>query len=203
MFKPSWPKLTVVLRLESGVQSSQLLIGVDMKRAYVLAAVALVVVAGFVGQRLLSNDDEPAPPASRPTLDAQATFQAEQYAAAIEKLRKDTEAIANPHQLVVTIRDELPMGVWDSNCRLDPGFPAPALAVSEGLHRPITGAKLPSKAKPLDGGGCVATVKVAVPDVDVYSVGIVFEGNGISDGTEPQPPLIKHQGKSQKVTIVE
>lgn len=175
-----------------------------MKRAIILGAVILAVVAGFVGQQVFGKDDEPTSPSSSLSsrMDAQAKAQAEQLAAALEEQKELAHTTANPHELVVTIRDELPLAVWDSTCHLlSPG--APALAVSEGLHRPISETALPSDARPLEGGGCEATVKVAVPDFDVYSVGVVFEGNGISDGTEPQPPLIKREGKSQKITIVE
>lgn len=194
--------LAVVLRLERGVQSSQLLIGVHMKRAYVLAAVALVVVAGFVGQRLLSNDYEPAAMTSSGSVDDQAKFQAEQYAAAIEDLKERTEAASKPHHLVVTIRDEPPLEVWDTSCHLDQGPVAPTLGVfNEDYNLMTERVALPSNAEHLPSGGCEATVDVRVADIAAYQVSLIFEGRGISDGK--QPPAVKREGKSQQVTVVE
>lgn len=176
-----------------------------MKRVLVLAAVALVVVAAFVGQRLL-NDDEPAPKTSSSSTDdrgmAQAKAQAEQLAAAMKDLEKRAEAASKPHELVVTIRDELPLEVWDSNCRLDRSSAAPTLGVLNDDYKPITDTvALPTDAKQLPDGGCEATIAVNVREYPAYHVGVVIEGRGISDGKEP--PAIKREGKSQKVTIVE
>ncbi len=177
-----------------------------MKRNVVLAALALVVVGAFVAQRVLSSDDEPAPQTSSSNVVdegmAQAKAQAEQLEAALEDLRKDTRAAANPHELIVTIRDDPPLEVWDSNCHLDSGPAAPTLGVLNDDYNPITDTvALPTQAKQVANGGCEATIAVSVPEFPAYHVGVVIEGRGISDGKEPPP--IKLHGKSQKVTVVE
>lgn len=178
-----------------------------MRRTIVLGAVVLAVAAAFIGQRLMSDQESPEPAdMSRPysaELDERGKAQAEQMELALEETKRLILKTANPHELVVTIRDELPLDVWDSSCHLDASPVAPVLGVFEGRHVPILEAKLPADATPMSGGGCEAAMTVRVRDVAVYTVGVVFEGNGIADGTEPKAPLIKHRGTSQKVTIVE
>ncbi len=177
-----------------------------MKGTYAVAALALaalVAVGVTIAQRSLDDDTTAKPEKtalfSTQSADERGQLEAEQMRIALEEMQEETEA--RRHKLVLTIRDEAPLGIWKVNgqmCILAYGPSTTTISVSQPTDDASTFQVrqefVPSEARLLKSGACETTVNVLVRDAPSYDL-------SLSDGTSKTTHVV-HEGESQKVTIV-
>ena len=175
-----------------------------MKRVYVAAAIALLVVVAIVGPSFLREDKAAGPPAARSYTPLTDWIQSEgltkkvQMLSAMQELRDQTAALADEHTLELTIRDELPLEIWevvDGACTTL-GEPA-SIEVSSGDGTRLSeGTTVPSGAELTESGGCEAYMSVTVAIAAEYDVAVKLSGRD-----NPKQTRVEHRGTHQSVML--
>ncbi len=156
----------------------------------ILAAAVAVLLTGC------SGNDSPAP-APTPS--------ASQVSPAAEPSASPTPA---SHELVVTVRDEAPLGAYsltdDGRCTpIDPEFP-PVIVVSGPDGEELASAPVPTDTVRDEGGTCAADpVTMTVPYAETYDVSLGVDTEGATDPAAERPTTaVETKGRSQRVTLV-
>jgi hypothetical protein len=173
---------------------------------WIAVAVTLLLIAVVHTQRQTGNDD--AKPAPRPTPSREADLekpgetQQEEVRGmlgALEDLREDTAALADEHQLVLTIHDDPPLDIWTVDagvCVADSEFPASIEVAGPDGAQLISGEPIPPEARLLDDGACEASTTVTVDHAATYDISIKLVGRD-----NPKVTRVPHEGTSQEVTL--
>lgn len=111
------------------------------------------------------------------------------------------------HQLVITVRDEVPLGAYVADgtlCSLAVADVPAVVVVSDANGEEIASQAAPATAQLAEDGSCrTDPIVVSVPYSPSYDLGVAVDGDGVFDPETDLPPtVVETAGDSQDVTVV-
>lgn len=180
-----------------------------MRWVYAAGMTAVLILVAIVGPGFLRSDPEDSAAPSSTTARSHVPLsqwvqpdrlqKSMQLLAAMQDLRDDTEGFADSHQLVLTIRDEPPLDIWQVDgtaCGLEDELP-PMVEITRNDGTQVQPpSDVPPRATLLEDGACEATTTIPIENETVYFVAIKLAGRD-----NPKTTAVVRESAVQELTL--